>query len=255
MATRILIVEDEYHAQKYLSNLLKNVIPNVQILDMLDSVEDTIDWFNTNAAPDLIFMDIQLADGLSFNIFKKVEIEAPVIFTTAFDQYTLQAFKVNSLDYLLKPIDPEELEKALCQYDKYYQNKNKTVDNSIIEQLLGTLTKKEYKERFLVKIGQQLTYLKVAEIAYFYSNEGLIFACQQNGKRHNLDYTLDQLADVLNPADFFRINRKIITNLNSIKKIHTYFNSRLKLELVPAISLETIVSRDRVSDFKKWLDK
>jgi len=252
---KVLIIEDEKPAAKRLTKMVKQYRADCEILEVLDSVEGAVEWLETYKRPDLIFMDVQLADGISFEIFGQTEVTSPIVFTTAYDEYALRAFKVNSLDYLLKPIDPEELEKALCQYDKYHQNKNKTVDNSAIEQLLSTLTKKEYKERFLVKIGQQLTYLRVVDIAYFYSDEGLIFACQQNGKRHNLDYTLDQLADVINPADFFRINRKIITNLKSIKKIHTYFNSRLKLELAPATSLETIVSRDRVSDFKKWLDK
>ena len=252
---KVLIIEDERPAAKRLTKMVQKYRVDCDIVGVLDSVEGAVEWLETYKKPDLIFMDVQLADGVSFEIFGQTEVISPIIFTTAYDEYALQAFKVNSLDYLLKPIDPEELEKALCQYDKYYQNKSKGVDNSVIEQLLGTLTKKEYKERFLVKIGQQLTYLKVTDIAYFYSDEGLIFACQENGKRHNLDYTLDQLAETVNPDDFFRINRKIITNLNAIKKIHTYFNSRLKLELAPNTALETIVSRDRVSDFKKWLDK
>lgn len=252
---KVLIIEDEKPAARRLTKLVQQYRADCEILEVLDSVEGAVEWLETYKKPDLIFMDVQLADGVSFEIFGQTEVTSPIVFTTAYDEYALQAFKVNSLDYLLKPIDPEELEKALCQYDKYHQNKTKSVDNSAIEQLLQTLTQKEYKERFLVKIGQQLTYLKVAEIAYFYSDEGLIFACQENGKRHNLDYTLDQLVETLNPADFFRINRKIITNLKSIKKIHTYFNSRLKLELSPTTALETIVSRDRVSDFKKWLDK
>lgn len=252
---KVLIIEDEKPAAKRLTKMVKTCRPDCEIIDTLDSVEVAVDWLKNHSKPDLIFMDVQLADGISFEIFGQTEVTSPIIFTTAYDEYALQAFKVNSLDYLLKPIDPEELDKALCQYDKYTRQGNKTVNNSAIEHLLQTLTKKEYKERFLVKIGQQLTYLKVNDIAYFYSEDGLIFACQQNGKRHNLDYTLDQLADLLNPNDFFRINRKIITHLPSIKKIHTYFNSRLKLELAPNTTLETIVSRDRVSDFKKWLDK
>ncbi len=252
---KVLIVEDERPAAKRLTKLVKQFRPEIEVLEVLDSVEHTVEWLETYKKPDLIFMDVQLADGVSFEIFGQTEVTSPIIFTTAYDEYALQAFKVNSLDYLLKPIDPEELEKALFQYDKYFKKNSKVVDNSAIEQLLQTLTQKEYKERFLVKIGQQLTYLKVSDIAYFYSEDGLIFACQQNGKRHNLDYTLDQLIEVLNPADFFRINRKIITHLPSIKKIHTYFNSRLKLELFPATELETIVSRDRVGDFKRWLDK
>ncbi len=252
---KVLIIEDEKPAAKRLTKMVQQYRPDCEIVGVLDSVEGAVEWLETYKKPDLIFMDVQLADGVSFEIFGQTEVTSPIVFTTAYDEYALQAFKVNSLDYLLKPIDPEDLEKALCQYDKYHQTKSKDVDNSAIQKLLNTLTKKEYKERFLVKIGQQLTYLKVVDIAYFYSDEGLIFACQANGKRHNLDYTLDQLAEVLNPDDFFRINRKIITNLNSIKKIHTYFNSRLKLELAPTTALETIVSRDRVSDFKKWLDK
>lgn len=252
---KVLIIEDERPAAKRLTKMVQKFRPKFEILETLDSVEGAVEWLETYKKPDLIFMDIQLADGLSFEIFGQTEVTSPIIFTTAYDEYALQAFKVNSLDYLLKPIDPEELEKALMQYDQYQQNNSPAVDNSAITQLLQTLTQKEYKERFLVKIGQQLTYLKVSDIAYFYSEDGLIFACQHNGKRHNLDYTLDQLSAILNPADFFRINRKIITHLPSIKKIHTYFNSRLKLELAPATDMETIVSRDRVGDFKRWLDK
>jgi len=252
---KVLIIEDEKPAAKRLTKMVKTCRPDCAIIEVLDSVEGAVDWLNTYKKPDLIFMDVELADGVSFEIFGQTDVISPIIFTTAYDAYALQAFKVNSLDYLLKPIDPEELEKALCQYDKYAQQGGKSINDTVINQLLQTLTKKEYKERFLVKIGQQLTYLKVSDIAYFYSEEGLIFACQQNGKRHNLDYTLDQLVAVIDPNYFFRINRKIITHLPSIKKIHTYFNSRLKLELSPSTKLETIVSRDRVSDFKKWLDK
>lgn len=252
---KVLIIEDERPAAKRLTKLIKQFQPDCAILETLDSVEGAVEWLETFKKPDLIFMDIQLADGLSFEIFGQTEVTSPIIFTTAYDEYALQAFKVNSIDYLLKPIDPEAMEKALCKYEKYHQKNTPMVDNSAIEKLLKSMTKKEYKERFLVKIGQQLTYLFVKDIAYFYSEEGLIFACHKNGKRHNLDYTLDQLADLICPDDFFRINRKIIIQLPAIQKIHTYFNSRLKLELSPNTELETIVSRDRVSDFKRWLDK
>lgn len=250
-----LIVEDEKPAAKRLSKLIKKFRQKANIIEILDSVEETVKWLDNHDRPDLIFMDIQLADGISFEIFNQTEINTPIIFTTAYDEYALQAFKVNSIDYLLKPIDPDELEQAIEQFDSYRQGKEKVFNRSTIEQLLNTIAKKDYKERFLVKTGQQLTYLPVKDIAYFYSQDGLIFACQENGKRHNLDYTLDQLGDVLSPDHFFRINRKIITHIKAIKKIHTYFNSRLKLELFPKSSLETVVSRDRVNDFKKWLDK
>ena len=252
---KILIIEDEKPAAKRLTKLINQFRPDCMILEVLDSVEGAIEWLETFKSPDLIFMDIQLADGLSFEIFNQTEITSPIIFTTAYDEYALQAFKVNSIDYLLKPIDPDDLEKALMQYAKYHENNHPTNDTASIAQLLQTFAKKEYKERFLIKTGQQLTYLPVENIAYFYSDDGLIFASQKNGKRHNLDYTLDQLTAILNPDDFFRINRKIVIHLQAIQKIHTYFNSRLKLKLIPATELETIVSRDRVSDFKKWLDK
>lgn len=252
---KIVIVEDEPAAVRQLKRLIQRIEPTAEIIAHFDSVEIAVEWFKNHASPDLAFFDIQLSDGLSFEIFEQVTLTCPIIFTTAFDNYALQAFKVNSIDYLLKPIDPEAMERALCKYQKYHQRSTPSIDNSAIEKLLQSMTKKEYKERFLVKIGQQLTYLLVKDIAYFYSEDGLIFACQKNGKRHNLDYTLDQLSTILNPDDFFRINRKILIQLPAIQKIHTYFNSRLKLELNPNTELETIVSRDRVSDFKKWLDK
>jgi len=252
---RILIVEDEKPAAKRVAQLIRKFRPNYTILEMLDSVEGTVQWLAEESAPDLIFMDVQLADGLSFDIFSETDVRAPIIFTTAYDQYMQQAFKVNSVDYLLKPIDPKEMEAALDKYEKYHISGTPMNHSIGVTQLLATLSQKVYKKRFLVKIGQQLTYLLVADIAYFYSKDGLVFACQQSGKRHNIDYTLDQLTEVLNPSDFFRINRKIVIRLSAIHKIHTYFNSRLQLELTPRTDLETIVSRERVGDFKKWLDK
>ena len=251
---RVLIVEDEKPAARRLAQLVRQIRPDAELLDPLDSVETTVAWWRQNPAPDLLFLDIQLADGLSFEIFESVEINAPVIFTTAFDEYALRAFKVNSVDYLLKPIDPEALERALGKFDKT-QLKTSGSSQELIQNLLEQLREKNYKKRFLVKNGQQLNYLNVPDIAYFYSDDGLIFAHLRDGKRHHLDYTLDQLVDVLNPQDFFRINRKIITSLDAIRKIHTYFNSRLKLELTPVTELESIVSRDRVNDFKRWLDR
>ena len=248
-----IIIEDEIPAAKRLSNLINQFRPTAEILEVIDSVEGAIKWLNTFEKPDLLFMDIQLSDGLSFDIFNHTEIQSPIIFTTAYDQYTLKAFKVNSVDYLLKPIDPDELEKSFLKFDKIY-NHPQSYDRSAIENLLQVMTQKEYKSRFIVKVGQQLTYISVEDISYFYSDDGLLCAKTTNGKRHILDYTLDQLEQVLDPSQFFRINRKIITRINAINKIHTYFNSRLKLELQPKTELEVIVSRDRVNDFKKWLD-
>ncbi len=250
----ILIIEDELPAARRLRSLVEKLKIQASILEVIDSVEDAVDWFQKQVKPDLIFMDIQLADGLSFDIFNQVEVKAPVIFTTAFDQYALKAFKVNSIDYLLKPIDPQELELAFEKYQKHYQQ-NAVYDYQSIRQLMEQMVNRSYKERFLVKMGQQLSYLPVEDIAYFYSEDGLVHALDKKGKRYIIDFTLDQLEEVLQPDNFFRINRKVITGLKAINKIHTYFNSRLKLELQPSVLDEVIVSRDRVPDFKQWLDK
>jgi DNA-binding LytR/AlgR family response regulator len=250
---KLLIIEDEIPAAKRLSKLIKQFRPDAQILEVIDSVDGAVKWLNTFEKPDLLFMDIQLSDGLSFDIFNQFEVQSPVIFTTAYDQYTLKAFKVNSVDYLLKPIDPDELEKAFLKFDKIYRQPQ-SYDKSAIENLLKAMTQKEYKSRFVVKTGQQLAYISVDDISYFYSEDGVLCAKTQNGKRHLLDYTLEQLEQVLDPAAFFRVNRKMITRINAIHKISTYFNNRLKLELQPKTDLEVIVSRDRVNDFKKWLD-
>lgn len=251
---RVLIIEDELPASKRLTALIQKIEPQANILTSIDSVEAAVDWLDGNPSPDLIFMDIQLADGLSFDIFNQTDIQVPVIFTTAYDQYTLKAFKVNSIDYLLKPIDPEELEYALQKFQTLFQ-KQEPYSKGTIQQLIQSLTQPEYKERFIVKIGQQLTYIKVADIYYFYSEDGLVYARTGKGKKHAIDYTLDQLQDLIPPAEFFRINRKVITKIEAIYKIGTYFNSRLKLELRPPTDFDVIVSRDRVPPFKKWLDR
>ncbi len=252
---KILIIEDEYHAQKYLSNLLKEVIPSAQILDMLDSVEDAVDWFKNNATPDLIFMDIQLADGLSFTIFKKVEVNAPVIFTTAFDQYTLQAFKVNSVDYLLKPVDEVDLKKAVDKYHHIYDNKESYNQESLLKVINSFQQKENFRQRFLIKQGKDFIYLPVEKIAYLYSTDGMTFIMDMQNKRHLVDTTLDNVHKELNAKNFFRINRKQIIHIQSVAKIFSYFNHRLKLDLKPESKVEAIVSRERVKDFKAWLDR
>ncbi|MEM6965994.1 MAG: LytTR family DNA-binding domain-containing protein [Bacteroidota bacterium] len=251
---KTLIIEDERPAALRLTKLIQKAAPHADIVEVIDSVEASVKWLNHFEQPDLIFMDIQLADGLSFDIFQQTIIKSPVIFTTAYDQYTLKAFKVNSVDYLLKPIDPDELKKALTKYEQIYHQPQQ-YDQSAIYQLIQNIQKKKYKERFLVKTGQQFSYVPINDIAYFYSEDKVVCAQNNNGKRHILDYTLDQLEDCLDPDAFFRINRKYITKLSAIKKINTYFNSRLKLQLLPAPNAEVIVSRERVGNFKNWLDK
>ncbi len=251
----ILIIEDEIPAAKRLQKLIGDFHPKANILEVIDAVEHAVLFLKKKPPLDLIFMDIQLADGLSFDIFRQTKINTPVIFTTAFDQYALKAFKVNSVDYLLKPINSEELQSAFEKFEQHYPQGGAVYNQQTIEQLMQQMTQKSYKERFLVKMGQQLNYLNVSDIAYFYSADGLLHALDTKNKRHILDYTLDQLETVLSPDNFFRINRKNIISLPAIGKIHTYFNSRLKLDLVPSTNEEVIVSRDRVNDFKQWLDK
>lgn len=251
---KVLIIEDEIPAAKQLQKLLTKAMPSIEIIAVLDAVETAVNWFVKNQdQPALIFMDIQLADGLSFDIFKQVKITAPVIFTTAFDQYTLKAFKVNSIDYLLKPIDPDALQDALQKYQQFYLPKEDFNYQHLLQTIQLQQTPK-YKQRFLIKSGQELRFVSTNEIQYFYSEDGMVFAQLSNKFKYNIDFTLDQLEDLLDPNDHFRINRKLITSLNTIQKIHTYFNGRLKLELQPKPSFEVIVSRDRVSRFKLWLD-
>ena len=250
----IVIIEDEQPAARQLKKMLQDIRPGAEILAVLDSVESAVRWIKREESPDLIFMDIQLGDGLSFDIFNQVNIQVPVIFTTAYDQYALRAFKVNSVDYLLKPIEPDELDGALRKFDRLFQS-SKKYDAGMINRLIQSFSSPRFKERFLIKAGPNITYLTVDEIRYCYADDGLLYARTDKGKKHALDYTLDQLEEVLDPAQFFRLNRKVITNVEAIRQIAPYFNSRLVIELIPTSDFEVVVSRDRVSDFKRWLDR
>ncbi len=251
---RVLIVEDEPPAAKRLQQLLLEKRPAAQVVGVQDGVENTVRWLRSNPTPDLLFFDIQLSDGLSFDIFQQQPVTSPVIFTTAYDHYTLKAFKLNSVDYLLKPIDPEELQQALQKFERWF-GAGPTLPAETLQNLMQAFVQPAFKERFMIKIGQQLTYIQVQDIAYFYSEDGLAFAQMCDKKRHAIDYTLDQLDGLLDPRHFFRLNRKVIAHIQSIRKAEPYFNSRFILELHPKPEFEIIVSRDRASDFKAWLDK
>ena len=244
-----LLIEDEIPAARRLGKMLTTARPAAKILDTLDSVESAVQWLRTFPTPDLIFMDIQIADGLSFDIFTQVEITAPVVFTTAFDQYAIKAFKVNAIDYLLKPIDPKDLETSLQKFENQrFKQSPLNID------LLSKLLKKEsYKDRFLVKIGQQLSFLPTPEIAYFKSSDGLTQAYTLAGKKCFIEHTLEELEGLLDPRDFFRVSRGLTVRLTAIQKIHPHLNGRLKLELNPAISEDVFVSRERANEFKVWL--
>jgi DNA-binding LytR/AlgR family response regulator len=250
---KVLIIEDEPQAAKRLESLVKALEPDVVILDMLDSVKRSVAWLRENRAPDLIFMDIQLADGLSFQIFEQSEVSSPVIFTTAYDSYALKAFKVNSIDYILKPVDRDELGVALKKYHELGHARSKIVLENI-DQAIQMLTKK-FKTRFVVKVGEHLRWLEVKDILFFLSMEKVTFCYTVDGRRNIVDYTLDQLEGLLDADRFFRINRKYIVSVEAIRDMVSYTNSRLKLVLRKSDDPEVIVARERVSEFREWLDR
>lgn len=251
----ILIIEDEPEAAALLASLLREIRPGVNIVGTLDSVQSAVKWVNGNASPDLFFMDIQLADGLSFEIFEQAEITAPVIFTTAFNEYALKAFKVNSIDYILKPLDKEEVDAAFRKYENLtgIQPQRDRIMESIGAAML--MLTRRYKERFMIRVGEHLKSVEISDILYFYSLEKTTFAQTGDGRKHILDYTLDQLEGLLDPGRFFRINRKYIVSVSSIRDMISHTNSRLKLLLKASDHDDVIVARERVQEFKDWLDK
>jgi DNA-binding LytR/AlgR family response regulator len=251
----ILIIEDEPEAAALLATLLREIRPGVNILGSLDSIRSAVKWVAENTSPDLFFMDIQLADGLSFEIFEKVDITAPVIFTTAYNEYALKAFKVNSIDYILKPLDKEEVKAALRKYENLT---GQHLSREHIMESIGTamqMLTKRYKERFVIRVGEHLKSVEINDILYFYSLEKTTFAQTTDGRKHILDFTLDQLEGLLDPAKFFRINRKYIVSVHSIRDMISHTNSRLKLLLKATDDDDVIVARERVQEFKDWLDK
>ncbi len=251
---KVIIIEDEIPAAKRLAKLLHSYNEEIEIVHTSDSVELSVRYLTTAQNIDLIFMDIQLADGLSFDIFEKVKITTPVIFTTAFDQYTLKAFKVNSIDYLLKPIDEKELYQSLEKYQLLYPKASTNFSDKILK-LMQDMNAVKYKERLLIKRGQQLSYLKTESAAYCFADGKLCYAVDFNGTKFLLENNLSQLEDQLQPDNFYRINRHLLVNIEAVKKVHTWLGGRLKVEVCPATTAETIVSRERVNGFKEWLGR
>ena len=227
----------------------------VETETMLHSVEESITWFQNNEHPDLIFLDIQLSDGLSFEIFESIDIQSAVIFTTAFDEYALQAFKLNSIDYLLKPIDADDLEKAVKKYiNRIPKQQTVTLDFNDIKKLLINPIDRDYKKRFSVKVGQHLKLINIEDIECFYSENKGTYVFTSEGRNYLLDTTLELLEQELEPQFFFRINRKFFVNINAIKDMVSYTNSRLQIKLNRYNDDEVIVARERVKDFKIWLE-
>ena len=251
----VLIIEDEPLAASRIEKLVKEIKPGANVPDKIDSVKRSVEWLKNNPAPDLILMDIQLADGISFQIFEQCEVKSPVIFTTAYDEYALKAFKVNSIDYILKPVDKEELTAAFKKFDSLVNapaSPQKMMES--IGHAMQMLTKK-YKERFVIKVGEHLKSVEVAEILFFFSMEKTTFAQTREGRKYILDFTMDQLEGIIDPSRFFRINRKYIIAVDSIHDMISYTNSRLKLVLKTSDDKDIIVARERVQEFKDWLDK
>lgn len=252
---KVLIVEDEPQAASRLKSLINKVDASIEVLGIVDSVKSAVKWFESNGSPQLVFMDIQLADGLSFEIFEKAQVKAPIIFATAYDEYALKAFKVNSIDYLLKPIDEENLKTALDKYKSWILNDD---TQKLVLDSIGTamqmLTKK-YKERFVTKVGEHLKFIDVPDVLFFLSEEKITFCKTKDGRKHILDFTMDQLESLIDPANFYRINRKYIISLSAITDMISHTNSRLKLVLKTSDDSNVIVARERVQDFKNWLDQ
>ena len=245
---KVLIIEDEYPASQKLIRLLRESNSKIKIIDVLRSVEEAINWFSEHPAPELIFMDIQLEDGLCFDIFENCRINVPVIFTTAYDEYALKAFKVNSIDYLLKPINPTELNHAIDKFNTIYKQKN---DYAKLESVIKEL-QPQRKERFLVKIGEHYKSVQTSNIYFFYISERCVFLCTNTEKSYPLDYSLDKIEQLIDSKLFFRINRDFIINYEAIRDIIAYSSNRLKIIL---FNQEIIVSRERVADFFKWMNR
>ncbi len=249
----VIIIEDEKPAARRLYRLLLNL--GIEAKTMLHSVAESVAWLSNNENPDLILLDIQLSDGLSFEIFEEIEVKSAIIFTTAFDEYALKAFKLNSVDYLLKPIDTDELKQAI---EKYRQNNSKPTDLQFdvqqIKKMLVNPFDKEYKKRFTIKVGQHLKIIPISEIACFYSENKATYIYTNESRNYLIDTTLEQLDESLNPIKFFRVNRKCTIHIEAIKDIISYSNSRLQIKLQNFPDLEIIVSRERVKDFKLWLE-
>lgn len=255
----VLLIEDEAPAARRLGQLIQEVAPQAVVLDVIDSVEAAVKWLQHHKAPDIIFMDIQLADGLSFDILEQVPIQSPVIFTTAYDDYAIRAFTLNSIDYLLKPVEKAALAYSLQKFENLTLQFSKSAPSQpVLQELLHTLRlrEKSYKTRFLVSVSDKLFTILVEDIAYFTSEDKVVLLVTQDHHRYIIDFSLDKLEMLLNPRQFFRLNRQYIAQLSAIKSIHNYFNGKLKVELKPSHinDNDILVSRHKAIAFKDWLD-
>ncbi|MGB8190290.1 MAG: LytTR family DNA-binding domain-containing protein [Chitinophagaceae bacterium] len=254
----ILIIEDEELAVKRLKALIEEVMPSATILADIDSIESSVEWLNTHPAPDLLLMDIELSDGQSFDIFDQVVVNSAVIFTTSYDEYAIKAFKVNSVDYLLKPVEKEDLQAALKKYEQlktHYKSDANVMVDRLVKELQQKLQPKEYRKRFLVKQGTRSMSVEIQDISYFYTEGRLNFFKTRDNKKFIVDYTLEEVEAMLEPGEFFRVNRSFYISISSVAKIDDYFGQRLILALEPSSEKDVVVSREKVAEFKNWMGK
>jgi DNA-binding LytR/AlgR family response regulator len=248
---KTVIIEDEVYAARRLENMIKEIDPTIEIEAKLESVQESVVWFGSHEQPDLIFLDIQLEDDVSFAIFEQVAVHSKIIFTTAFDEYAIKAFKHNSIDYLLKPINKEELGKAIEKYRSWTSEKSQIVDAALLRDLLRP--QPAYRDRFMVAVGDKLKSVNVSDIAYFYSASGITFVVMHSNSRFAIDYSLDNLKEMLDPKAFFRVNRQFLVHLTAIDKAFVFPKSRLKLALIPPSDADVFVSIDKAHEFKLWM--
>lgn len=254
---KVLIIEDEELTARKLNRMLVEVEPNAEVVGLTASIEGSVTWLRSNPCPDLILMDIELSDGQSFDIFQRVPLNCPVIFTTAYDEYAIRAFKVHSIDYLLKPVKEDDLRNALAKLRNLKQMFDSSGEalQATISKLLGHLApppSTPYRDRFMIKQGQRLLYVGIEEVAYFFSRHKISFIKTYEGHEWMVDYNLDEIDKMVDPRRFFRLNRQIIAALPAVEKVHLYFNHKLKIQLQPPFNEEVLVSREKAKDFKSW---
>lgn len=258
---KVFIVEDERLGLDRLIKLLQEVDPGIEVIGYVETVKSAVWWLKNNEHPDIIFMDIELADGQCFEIFNQVQVKSPIIFTTSYDEYAMQAFKVNSVDYLLKPVRKEDLIESLNKYRNFKSAFSSEAGfaeniNKLINGLQVMQQNKEYRRRFLVRQGQKLLSIEIEDVAWFMADGKVCFLKTWRNQRYIVDYTLEQLSELVDPNDFFRINRSYLVHYKSINSVSPYFNGKLKLQITPASELnDLVVSRERANDFKRWLGK
>lgn len=251
---KILILEDESLAAERIIKMLAQIDSTFEVVGEIKSIDQGKKWFNDNPAPDLIISDIRLLDGLSFDLFKTLDIETPVIFTTAYDQYAIKAFEVNSIDYLLKPIEKDKLSESIAKHQLRVAENKFPADFEGLYDLIQN-QKKSFKSRFLIRVGQKIVAVPVEKISYFYSQNKLTYIVTKEGKKLPTDQTLETLEEQLDPQTFYRANRQVIVSFDSIAEMHPYFKGRLKIDLQPEVDLEIVISSEKTPEFKSWLDQ